>query len=165
MLRFILIKDIDKVGENMTKKAITLILFALIMIVSQTSIYAAKDTGLWKNINVSSDNKADSSASDGGDSISIEDMDPDNWKPTSTTVTSGTEKIQNIGNKIIGPIRVLGSIISVVTLIIIGIKYILGSVEEKAEYKKTMLPYLIGAVMIFAITNLLKIIIDIIGGF
>lgn len=89
----------------------------------------------------------------------------DDWEPTSTTVTSGTDKIQNIGNKIIGPIRVLGSSVSVVTLIIVGIKYVLGSVEEKAEYKETMKPYLIGAIMVFATTNLLKILVDIIGGF
>ena len=35
-------------------------------------------------------------------------------------------------------------------LLIIGIKYILGSVEEKAEYKQTMWPYVLGAVLIFA---------------
>lgn len=161
----------DKAGEDMTRKVITLIFFAFIIIVSQTNIYAAKDVGLWENIEVeinnSSNNKEKNTSANKAEesSIAIEDMNPDNWKPTSTTETSGTEKIQNIGNKIIGPIRVLGSIISVVTLIIIGIKYILGSVEEKAEYKKTMLPYLIGAVIVFAITNLLKIIIDIVGGF
>ena len=31
-------------------------------------------------------------------------------------------------------------------------------VEEKAEYKKTMLPYLIGAVLVFATSNLIAII-------
>lgn len=156
----------DKAGEDMTRKVITLIFFAFIIIVSQTNIYAAKDVGLWENIEVEINKEKNTSANKAEQSsIAIEDMNPDNWKPTSTTETSGTEKIQNIGNKIIGPIRVLGSIISVVTLVIIGIKYILGSVEEKAEYKKTMLPYLIGAVIVFAITNLLKIIIDIVGGF
>ena len=34
----------------------------------------------------------------------------------------------------------------------------IGSVEEKAEYKKTMGPYALGAVMVFAITNILSII-------
>lgn len=149
----------------MSKKIITLILFITIIIVSQNCTYASKDTGLWKDTNVNLNNKINSSSGESGSSIAIEDMNPDNWKPTSTTVTSGTDRIQNIGNKIIGPIRILGSIISVVTLIIIGIKYILGSVEERAEYKKTMLPYVIGAVIVFAITNLLKIIINIVGGF
>ena len=53
---------------------------------------------------------------------------------------------------------------SVVALMIIGVKYMLGSVEEKAEYKKTMRPYVIGALMLFGITNLLGILVSVIGG-
>ena len=34
----------------------------------------------------------------------------------------------------------------------------LGSVEEKAEYKKTMIPYVIGAILLFATSNLLGIV-------
>lgn len=30
----------------------------------------------------------------------------------------------------------------------------MGSAQEKAEYKKTMIPYLIGAVLIFAASNI-----------
>ena len=30
----------------------------------------------------------------------------------------------------------------------------IGSVEEKAEYKKTMIYYIIGAIMVFAISNI-----------
>ena len=41
---------------------------------------------------------------------------------------------------------------------IIGIKYMLGSVEEKSEYKKTMIPYLIGAAIVFSGTTLPQII-------
>ena len=90
---------------------------------------------------------------------------PDTYKPASTTDVAGADQIQNIANSIIGPIKVVGSAISVVALIIMGIKYVMGSIEEKAEYKKTMLPYLIGAIMVFAITNLLSILVEIVGGF
>lgn len=55
-------------------------------------------------------------------------------------------KVQSIA----GVIASIGSIISIICLVIIGIKYMLGSVEERAEYKKTMMPYLIGAILIFA---------------
>ena len=30
---------------------------------------------------------------------------------------------------------------------VIGVKYILGSVEEKASYKETMVPYIIGCIL------------------
>lgn len=55
-----------------------------------------------------------------------------------------------IGNIIVGVVRTVGEAIAVVMLLIIGIRYILGSVEEKAEYKQSMWPYVIGAVLIFA---------------
>lgn len=36
---------------------------------------------------------------------------------------------------------------------IIGIKYMTGSLEEKANYKKTMVPYLVGCVILFRSSN------------
>ena len=101
----------------------------------------------------------------GGGSGTLSDFNPEDWEPSSTTSVSGGDKLATIGNNIIRIIKVIGSITSVVTLIVIGIKYILGSVEEKAEYKKILKPYLIGAVMVFAITVFLEIIQNVVGGF
>ncbi len=39
-------------------------------------------------------------------------------------------------NPILGTITVIGIVISAITLTVLGIKYMIGSVEEKAEYKK-----------------------------
>ncbi|MBD9159686.1 MAG: hypothetical protein EGQ16_07685 [Clostridiales bacterium] len=75
-----------------------------------------------------------------------------------------SNKVMDMGNKIIGAIQLIGSIVSVLTLVVLGIKYMAGSVEERAEYKKTMMPYVVGAVMVFAITNLLKILENVISG-
>ena len=74
---------------------------------------------------------------------------------------SGDAKLLSIGNKIMGPIQVIGSLVSVIAIIIIGIKYMLGSVEEKAQYKETLGPYFLGAVLVFGITNVVSIIYDI----
>lgn len=60
------------------------------------------------------------------------------------------EKVNNAVGKILGTIRNIGIIISVIVLMIIGIKYMLGSVEEKANYKETLLPYLIGDIILLA---------------
>lgn len=70
--------------------------------------------------------------------------------------------IKTVGNKTITVISVLGSIISVVALIALGIKYMLGSVEEKAEYKKSFLPYVIGATFVFAASAITGMIYSII---
>ena len=49
-------------------------------------------------------------------------------------------------------------VISVVMIAVLGIKYMMGSAEEKAEYKKTMIPYIVGALLVFAGTSLVKVV-------
>lgn len=95
---------------------------------------------------------------------SYSNFTPGDWKPSSTDSAKNADKMGTIGNKIIGAVKIIGTIISVTALIVLGIKYIFGSVEEKAEYKKTMRPYLIGALMVFAITTFLGIVQEIVGG-
>ena len=63
---------------------------------------------------------------------------------------SGLTKVTNVGNQIITILTTIGVIASVIVLIVLGIKYMMGSAEEKAEYKKTMMPYVIGAALVFA---------------
>ena len=84
------------------------------------------------------------------------------WRPSSTTSAQGADRVLEIGNDIIGVIQLVGSLISVGVLVVIGIRYMMGSVEERASYKKAMTPYLIGAVMLFAITNILAIIVNLV---
>ena len=66
--------------------------------------------------------------------------------------------ITDIGNSIIRILSTAGIVISVVVLIVLGIKYMMGSAEEKAEYKKTMMPYIVGAALIFAASALAQVI-------
>ena len=74
--------------------------------------------------------------------------------------TTNTSEISNMGKLIIGLIRGIGTAVSVIVLAVLGIKYMTGSVEERAEYKQTLLPYFIGAIMTFGISNLLPIIVN-----
>ena len=69
-----------------------------------------------------------------------------------------TASVDKIGNQLINILSVGGSIISVIILIVLGIKYMMGSAEEKAEYKKTLMPYVIGAALVFAASALAGII-------
>lgn len=70
------------------------------------------------------------------------------------TDTEGTSDIADIGNTIMGLIQVAGIVIAVIILMVLGIKYMMGSAEEKAEYKKTMIPYIVGAILIFAASTI-----------
>ena len=74
------------------------------------------------------------------------------------TSATGTTEIQNFGGNIMGVINVVGVVVAVVVLMVIGIKYMMGSAEEKAEYKKTMIPYIVGAVLIFGATTIANVV-------
>lgn len=88
-------------------------------------------------------------------------INPDDYKPKYADQTIGSYRIKTMANRIIGTIQIIGSILSVAVLGILGIKYMIGSVEERAEYKKTLKAYVIGAVMVFGIVNILGIIVKI----
>ena len=60
-----------------------------------------------------------------------------------------TNTLVNVGNTVFTMITSVGAVISVAVLIIIGIKYMVGSVEKKAEYKKNLIPYVVGAALLF----------------
>ena len=63
-------------------------------------------------------------------------------------------------NSVLGVLRYIGIFAAVAILMILGIKYMMGSAEEKAEYKKTLIPYVIGAVLLLAASFIVGIIAD-----
>ena len=65
-------------------------------------------------------------------------------------------------NQLITVLSVIGSVLSVIVLIVLGIKYMMGSVEEKATYKKSLMPYVIGAALVFAASAIAGIFYNII---
>lgn len=79
-----------------------------------------------------------------------------------TAKFTSSSEITNLGQKIIGAIQVIGIVIAVVVLLVLGIKYMVGSAEEKAEYKKTMMPYVVGALLIFAASTIVNVLYNVI---
>lgn len=63
--------------------------------------------------------------------------------------------------KIIGFLQWAGAIAGVLIITIFGIKYMMGSLEEKAEYKKSMIPFIVGAVVLIAAPQIAKLIFSI----
>lgn len=79
------------------------------------------------------------------------------YNPSSITGTqtgNAFNKVKTVGQKVLGIVQVVGTLAAIITLIILGIKYMVGSAEEKAEYKKTLMPYLIGAIFVLGATNI-----------
>ena len=96
----------------------------------------------------------------GASVVYADGITPDKLKPS----YQGTGDIQTVGQKIMGIINTVGVVIAVVILMILGIKYMMGSAEEKAEYKKTMIPYIIGAVLIFGATTIANAVFNFANG-
>lgn len=74
--------------------------------------------------------------------------------PTSAETKVFTDKVSIV----LGAVRNVGIITSVISLMIIGVKYILGSVEEKSKYKETLLPWVIGCIILAFGTTLVSYI-------
>lgn len=86
-------------------------------------------------------------------------INPDDYDPGNVS-QKDTEIIFTKTSRILGVIRNISIVTSVISLMIIGLKYMLGSVEEKANYKQTMLPYLIGCIMAVTGTTIVSFIYD-----
>lgn len=61
---------------------------------------------------------------------------------------TNTGAIQSYAGKILGVVQAIGVAVAVIIVVVIGVKYLMGSAEEKAEYKKTMIPYIVGAALV-----------------
>ena len=59
-----------------------------------------------------------------------------------------TNKIAGKAANLVATLRNVAAIAAVVIVAILGIKYMLGSVEEKAEYKKSFVPLIVGVVVV-----------------
>ncbi len=84
-------------------------------------------------------------------------IDPSDYKPDNPTTDDAVEVTKKVGI-VLGFIRNLSVVVSVIALMIIGVKYMFGSVEQKANYKATLVPYIIGCIMAVSGTTLVSFI-------
>lgn len=87
-------------------------------------------------------------------------IDPSTITKPPTLTTADTQTAIDKIKPIIQYVSGIGVAVSVITLVVLGIKYMVGSVEEKAEYKKSMIPYLVGAFFVFGISTVVTIIMQ-----
>ncbi len=77
------------------------------------------------------------------------------------SVGGANTQIKGVVNNIVKILTTVGSITSVVVLVVLGIKYMVGSIEEKSQYKKSLMPYVIGAIMVFGVSTITGIIYNV----
>lgn len=79
--------------------------------------------------------------------------------------TNANEAMATLGGTIIKYITNAAMVVSVVMIAVLGIKYMLGSAEEKSDYKKSMIPLLIGAILVFGAAVIAKIVVGLATSF
>lgn len=84
----------------------------------------------------------------------------DNFKPEnqgSISVLGGTV------NNVLGAIQTLGYVVAIIMVMYVGIKYLTAGATKKAEAKETLIPILVGAILIVAATTITSWLFSIAG--
>ncbi len=77
-----------------------------------------------------------------------------------TESVSGNDGIIGAIKSIVGLLQLTGSGIAIIVVTLLGVKYILASPSEKADVKKSIMPIIIGCVLLFGAVNLAAAIAD-----
>ena len=72
-----------------------------------------------------------------------------------------TTKMQSTSKEIVNILIVIGMCVAVVTIAVLGIKFMLGSIEEKAQIKESLVPFIIGCIVVFGAFGIWEIFITI----
>jgi len=78
-----------------------------------------------------------------------------------TPTESDTSGVMDIVNKVLGYLQWAAIIATVIIVTILGIKYMMGSLEEKAAYKKSMIPLIVGCLVAIGATTITKFLFGI----
>jgi type IV secretory pathway VirB2 component (pilin) len=88
-------------------------------------------------------------------------LDPTDYKPKDTTNIGSTTTLTKTGSTIVAAIQTVGTLVAIITLLVLGIRYLFATAQEKAELKGLAPKYVIGAVLLFGGVNLVAIIYNI----
>lgn len=101
------------------------------------------------------------------DNITIEDV----TGGAKNFIQSGTSQnnplditgVQNVTDVLYNILLAVGIIVAVIVGLLIGIKYMTGSVVQKSETKQLLLPYIVGCVVIFGAFGIWKIVVELLN--
>lgn len=132
--------------KNKTLKIIAVLLIAIALVTLTTTIVRAKaEVGVGEG------------AGEGATDDGFQNITAQNPGNSATTIS-------NTAGKILYIVRIIGMAVAVIMLTILGIKYVAASPNEKADYKKGMTVYVIGAVLLFGASLLLGVIQNFVNG-
>ena len=74
-----------------------------------------------------------------------------------TPSEDGVKTLFQVGNNILSILQVIALGVTVVATLVLAIKYMYSAPEDKATIKKQLIPYIIGGVLVFGATSLVKL--------
>lgn len=72
-----------------------------------------------------------------------------------------SDNLKDMSDTIYNILLVAGIVIAIIVGLIMGINFIIGGIEEKAEIKAMLLPYIIGCIVVFGAFAIWKAVVDI----
>lgn len=121
--------------KNKTLKIMAIVILTIISTLLITSNVLATEGGAGLNANITAENSE-----------------------AATNVTKVAGQVLNI-------VQIVGVAVATIMLTVLGIKYVSASPNEKAEYKKGMTIYVIGAILLFGASIVIGIIKNFIKAF
>lgn len=80
---------------------------------------------------------------------------------TKAGTTISTDTMKNMSELIYNTLLIIGVIVAVIIGIILGVKFMAGSVEEKANIMNSLIAYIAGCVVVFGAFTIWKIVVEI----
>ena len=74
------------------------------------------------------------------------------------------DDLQELSGPLYTALLVIGIVVAVVVGLVIGIKFMTGSVEEKAKVKETLIPYIAGCIVVFGAFAIWRLVVNIMRG-
>lgn len=74
--------------------------------------------------------------------------------------TEASKSVNNVVSAVITIARIIGVTVAIVMILAVAMKYMTAAPGEKADIKKSAVVYIVGAIVLFAVTGILGIIND-----
>lgn len=82
-----------------------------------------------------------------------------NQGKTDADNTLDMEALNNASDLVYNTLLILGTCIAVIIAVVLGIQFITGSVEQKVKVKESLIPFVIGCVVIFGAFGIWRLVI------
>lgn len=123
--------------ENIIKKVI------IIVIIFQNLFIPISNAAFWDDVIKSGDDFIKDGASDSSE--------------------IKQDKLDDTVDKVYNAVLTLGIILTVLVGAILGIKFMVGSIEEQAKIKELLIPYVTGCIVIFGAFGIWKILMNVLS--